>query len=198
MNWSMKNDPKFGASAASHDIYKGTWWMQANGNTAKATFDDTLYVASWITWDIGGKDAFAYDGHLTYTPVVGEYCNSKKQTFGYTGWNGDAVTNNDYSRWASAMDAYRFSGARHSSSLLNKYGVTSEKLGDYIMIEWCEGNLQYNMKTLPVPDYQNYTGMGSIDYEKYFTTCSTLSTKLPTSREWNYSSKEDNVMNNSN
>ena len=198
MNWSMKNDPKFGANSASSSMYKGSWWQQGYGNgVSYKDFDDTGYVASWIYGTSAAFNAFDYDSHISGSFVVGGYANGGKQTIGYYGWNGNAVTNGDYSKWAAAMDAYRFSGARHNSTTLAKYGITSEKLGDYIMIEWCEGNLQYNMKTLPVPNFQKYTGMGSTNYSAYFTTCSTVSSKFPTSKSWNYSNKSANVVSNS-
>ena len=198
MNWSMKNDPKFGTNSASSSMYKGSWWQQGYGNgVSYKDFDDTGYVASWIYGTSAAFNAFDYDSHISGSFTVGGYANGGKQTIGYYGWNGNAVTNGDYSKWAAAMDAYRFSGARHNSTTLAKYGITSEKLGDYIMIEWCEGNLQYNMKTLPVPNFQKYTGMGSTNYSAYFTTCSTVSSKFPTSKSWNYSNKSANVVSNS-
>ncbi len=226
MNWSMKNDPKFGAYAASSDMYKGSWWQQGYGNgISYKNFDDTGYVASWIYGTSAAFNAFDYDSHISGSFTVGGYANGGKQTIGYTGWNGNAVTGGDYSKWAIAMDAYRaLDGtgipARHDKATCERYGIAwstqstkvyvkrddgtyntvwmdvnqAEKLGDYIMIEWCEGNLQYNMKTLPVPDFQNYTGMGSVNYEDYFITCSTVSDKFPTSKDWNYADKEANLV----
>ncbi|MBR6879745.1 MAG: DUF4214 domain-containing protein, partial [Clostridiales bacterium] len=187
MDWSQASDPHFGGLMNGDSYYRGSYW-------AIGFNDDTAYVAIRMcsNWN-GVYDAFSTDSHISGAFPVGMRVSSNNgQTWGYRDWNGNSVTGNDYSRWATAMRAWN-NGTRHSNALLAKYGITDEKLGDYIMIEWCEGNLTYNLQTLPLPDWSHYTGMGSDNAHSHFSTSVARNT-LQTSRTWNYSSRSANVV----
>lgn len=191
MDWSQASDPHFGGWDSVNSQTRGAYWT--------LSFDeDTALVATRMCddWD-GVLDAFSYYGHVGSGDVVGtrvRYANGSYngQTWGYQGWNGNSVTGGDYSRWATAIIAWQ-NNVRHSSELLAKYGITDEKFGDYLMIEWCEGNLTYNLQTLPLPDWSHFTGMGSDNAHSHFST-SVARNDLPTSRTWDYSSRSANVV----
>lgn len=192
MDWSQVSDPRFGAQTSTSDYYRGAYWANATVD------DDTVLVATTMCGHSNGvEDAFATDSHSSGGDIVGRRVSSggvtNGQTWGDKTWNGNSVTGNDYSRWATAMRAYTDNDARHSSELLAKYGITDEGLGDYIMIEWCEGNLTYNLQTLPLPDWSHFTGMGSDNAHSHFST--SVARTLPRmSRTWDYSSRSANVV----
>lgn len=190
MNWSVVNDPHFGGRSATTGVYQGAYWMQGVGN------NDTEWIAAWLYGTDAAWDAFDNDTHKSQPVVVGLNETVTGQTFMYCEWDGSSVYA-DYDRWANAMSAYSYSNARHSSDVCAQYGVSNETLGDYIMIEWCLGNLDYNLQTLPLPNYVAYTGMGSNNYANYFTTSVSRNTNtyFPVSRDWNYSDRGANTVN---
>jgi len=189
MNWSVASDSHFGGMSATSDIYRGSYWMQNDVNP------NTTYVATWLYGTYAAFDALSTDLHISKTAIVGLVETTTGQTYMYNGWDATSIYP-DYDKWASAMKAYLYSNARHNSDTCAQYGINNETLGDYIMIEWCLGNLDYNLQTLPLPNYTAYTGMGSSNYANYFTTSISRDTSVhfPVSRDWNYSDRNANIV----
>ena len=104
------------------------------------------------------------------------------------------MTNGGYTEIYNALLAYNH-GARHSATILAKYGITNELRGDYLMIEWCEGNTSYNVYTLPLPDFNNYCAMGSDSAHTHFVTNVTIDpgNSFAMSRSWNHNGRSANV-----